>query len=147
MWLGGSKMKAVIYFSFSRNQSCKKVASQIEGDHFEINPNTLVKGVYFFHMMLMGFRTVTDRHVVVEPFDINLDQYDEIHLVFPIWAGRPAVYVKQWLNENPFMNKKVYVYACSDSGNSEYLNDFEQYVDKSNEIVEKNTFKKDNKMV
>lgn len=134
-------MNAVIYFSFSRNHQCKQIAEGIDGDHFEINPNTVVKGIYLFHMFIMGYRTVKDRPVILEELNVDFNQYDTIHLVFPIWAGRPAVYVKRWLQENPFTQKKVYFHVNSGGGNKEYANNIESFINKDNEVVEKTTYK------
>jgi len=142
MITGGDWMKAIIYFSFSKNQSCKEIASTIEGDHYEINPNTKVKGFYFLWMFYMGFKTVMDRKVTLEQLEIDFDQYDEIHVVFPVWAGRPSVYMKSWLVDHQFQNKKVYLHASSDSGNNEYIEAVKQYIDPSNQIVESMTYKK-----
>ena len=90
----------------------------------------------------MGFKTVLDRKVKLEPFDINFDHYDDIYLVFPVWAGRPSVYMKEWLVSNPFQKKNVYIHASSDSANDEYLSSIVEYIDETNTILESVSYKK-----
>lgn len=129
-------MKAVIYFSLSKKKRSQEIALQIEGDHFELLPANSVPKFYFFQILALGFATVRDKVLPVAVPKINYDKYEEIVLVFPIWAGRMSQYMKSYLKLNQFSNKKVTLVATSDSGKTSYRKNLENIVDPSNEVLD-----------
>lgn len=135
-------MKAVIYFSLSRKQNSKQLAEQFEGDKYQIKPaGKVVKG-YFFQIIYYGFKTMRNSEVHFIDPEVDFSKYDELTFVFPIWAGRPSVFIKKYLEQHRFKNKGVRFIGTSDSGNSQYVSSFENLVDTSNNIIEKRVLKK-----
>ena len=127
-------MKAVIYFSLSKKKRSQEIALQIEGDHFQLLPGNSVPKLYIFQIFTLGFATVRDKVLPVAVPKIDYDKYDEIVLVFPIWAGRMSQYMKSYLKLNQFSNKKVTLVATSDSGRTSYRKNLVNIVDPSNEV-------------
>lgn len=129
-------MKAVIYFSLSKKKRSREVALQIEGDHYELLPADGVPKIFFFQLVKLGFATIRNKKLSVAVPKIDYDQYEEIVLVFPIWAGRMAQYMKSYLMANPFSGKKVTLVASSDSGRRSYRQNLNDVVDSSNEVID-----------
>lgn len=128
-------MKAVIYFSLSKKKKSKNIAMTIQGDHFELLPADGVPKFFLFQLIKLGYITSRDLPVAVSAPKIEYDNYDEIVLVFPIWAGRMSQYMKSFIKLNQFSNKKVTLIATSDSGRTSYKKNLENIVDPSNEVI------------
>jgi putative NADPH-quinone reductase len=135
-------MKAVIYFTMSKKKRSMHIAQSIEGDTYELLPGESRTKFFLFQLLRYGFMTVTDKKVPFAAPKIDFDQYDEVVLVFPIWAGRMAQYMKEYVKSVPFTGKKVTLIATSDSGSSKYASSFEGILDESNEIVDIVIYKK-----
>lgn len=129
-------MKAVIYFSMSKKKKSRKIAMQIEGDHFELLPGNSIPKFYLFQLIKLGFATVKDKPLPVAVPKIDYALYDEIVLVFPIWAGRMSQYMKSFISNKPFTNKNVTLIATSDSGRETYKKNLENIVDDSNTVID-----------
>ena len=129
-------MKAIIYFSGSRKQACKKIANDIEGDHFEII--NLHKKIKFavFQMFYYGYLTFAKKEVKFESPDINFEEYDEIILVSPVWAGKASIFMSQYLKNHQFKNKDVTLISSSMGENKNFFDSFNDLIDKSNNVVE-----------
>lgn len=136
-------MKAVIFFTLSKKSNAKGIASNIEGDLFQIVPKGKVVRGYFFQMLVYGFKTMRNSNVEFIDPKIDFDLYEELDFVFPIWAGRPALFMTKFLEVNQFRNKKIRMIGTSDSGSFEYTKRFEDNIDASNNIIEKIMYKKD----
>ena len=67
----------------------------------------------------------------VQTPEIDFDKYDEVVLVFPIWAARIAQYMKCYLRQVPFKGKKVKLIATSASGKKGYMDGLIDSVDPS----------------
>jgi len=130
-------MKAVIYHSVSKNQRCRNIAKDIDGDHFEIKGTKKYISFVPLQMVVYGFKTVTSSRIKLVELNIDFDKYDEITLVCPVWADRVNAFVRQFLQNNKFKNKKITIIGSCDGGYNKYFDSFDKYIDDSNEIVEK----------
>ncbi len=136
-------MKVVIYFSMSRKKRSKGIAMSIEGDHYELRPGERIGRIPIISYLRLGFITMKDKDVPVEAPEIDFDKYDEVVLVFPIWAARMAQYMKCYLNQVPFKSKKVKLIATSNSGQKGYMNGLGDSVDPSNDVIDITMYKRD----
>lgn len=130
-------MTAVIYHSISKHQRSATIAQTIDGDHYRIEHVKRPIKCFFFQLFVYGFETAFHKSVKIKPIDIHYDQYDHIVLVAPVWAGRVNAYLRQFLKEQPFQNKKVTLIASCDGGYDRYFDSFRGLIDESNEIVER----------
>lgn len=129
-------MKAIIYHSLSKSKSCKNLALNIEGDHFEVTG--VKKNISFvpFQMFVYGYKTVANRKIKLLPLEIDFEKYDEVVLVSPVWASRVNAFMRQFLIDNPFEQKKVTIIGSSKGGYKGYFDTFKKYLNDSNEIVD-----------
>lgn len=135
-------MKAVIYHSVSKNKRCSKIANDIVGDHFEIQG--IKKNIKFvpLQMLVYGFKTVAGCKIKLKEMDIDFSKYEDIVIVSPVWAGRVNAFMRQFLHNNQFKSKRVSIIGSCDGGFNNYFDTFKQYLDASNEIVEKIMYEK-----
>ena len=136
-------MKVIIYFSMSKKKRSRDIAMSIEGDHYELLPGERIRRIPIISYLRLGFITMKDKDVPVEAPEINFDKYDEVVLVFPIWAARMAQYMKSYLNQVPFNGKNVTLIATSTSGRKGYMNGLCDSVDPSNDVIDIVMYKKD----
>ncbi len=135
-------MKAIIYHSLSKHKRSEQIAKSFEGDHFKIEPVKPPVRFYPFQLMLYGFLTVSGRSVDYKPLDIDWSKYDEVVLVSPVWAGRVNAYMRQFLRDNEFHDKKVTIVASCDGGYKKYFDSYKGLIDGCNEIVDKQVYVK-----
>lgn len=134
-------MKAIIYHSMSKKKISKEIALKIEGDHFEIKPTKPINA-YLFQMIVYGFKTSANKKVKYENITIDFSKYDEIILVSPVWAGRANAFMRQFLNENNFKDKKVTIIGSCEGGYKNYFKSFTSLIDSSCTIVKEEMYVK-----
>lgn len=134
-------MKAIIYHSMSKKRTCKELALKIEGDHYEINPTKRIN-TYFFQLLVYGFKTSAKKEVKYEKIDIDFSKYEEIVLVSPVWAGQVNAFMRQFLKDNPFHDKKVTIIGSCEGGYKNYFETYKGLIDGCCEIVEKQMYVK-----
>ena len=134
-------MKAIIYHSMSKKKTSKEIALKIEGDHFEIKPLKPIN-TYFFQLIVYGFKTVANKVVKYEKMDIDFSKYEEIVLVSPVWAGRVNAFMRQFLKDNRFHDKKVTIIGSCEGGYDKYFESYKGLIDGCCEIVEKQMYVK-----
>jgi len=133
-------MKAIIYFSLSKKQSCRNIANQFEGDHFEIVNLHKPFKLGLFNMIYYGYLTSAKKEVEFQSPTIDFDKYDEIVLVSPIWAGKVCPFMSQYLKKNLFQNKKVIIVSSSLGQNKNYFKNYDGLLEESNKIIEYITY-------
>ena len=138
-------MKAIIVHSLSKYKRSLEIANTIEGDLYRIEH--VRKPIRFmpFQMFVYGFQTVANKNVDIKPIDIDLDKYDEVYLISPVWAGQTNAYMRQFLKEYTLKNKKIHIIGSCLGGYEKFFEDFRSHLDISNEIVEETIYVKGNK--
>ena len=139
-------MKAIIYFSLSRKGRCREIASTFEGSLFEIVNLEKAYRAGFINMLVYGFKSVSEHSVQYVPPLINFDDFNEVVLVSPVWAGKVNLYMRKYLETVPFKNKKVTLVGNCDSGYKNYFESYEGLIDKSNKVVDKQMYIKGKKV-
>lgn len=139
-------MKAIIYHSMSKNKRCKEIALNIEGDHYEIKPLKPINNI-ILQIIFYGYKTVFNKPVEYEKIDINFDLYDEIILVSPVWASRVNAFMRQFLKNNKFHDKKVTIIGSCDGGYKRYFESYKGLIDGCCEITGKQIYVKGEKLL
>lgn len=137
-------MKAIIVHSVSKKKASMKIAKRFKGDLYEIVPKKKIKW-YPLQLLVYGFYTVAKRKVAYTVPKIPLDDYEEIVLVSPVWAGSVNAYMRSFLLDHQVKEKKIHIVGSSDGGYKNYFASFEGLIDPSNEIVEKSMYVKGEK--
>ena len=73
---------------------------------------------------------------------IDFDKYDEVVLISPVWGGKVNIFMKQYLDENIFKNKKVTIIGTCMGNNKKYFESFDTVIDKSNKVIEHKLYTK-----
>ncbi|MCK5731964.1 MAG: hypothetical protein KAH13_03030 [Tenericutes bacterium] len=133
-------MKAIIIHSLSKHKRSLKIANTLEGDKFIIEHLKKPISCFLLQMLVYGFTTVLNKEVKIKEMDIDLDKYNEIYLVSPVWAGKPSAFMKQFLINHPLKNKKIHLIGSCDGGYKTYFDSFKNILDESNEIIEKTMY-------
>ena len=109
----------LVYYSFEGNTAyaAERIAELMPMDvrrlHVEKEPpkNGLKK---FF---LGGKSALFREDPGLQPVSVNVNDYYDIILAFPVWAGTYPPAIEAFLTAHPFFRKNVYLVACSGSGN------------------------------
>jgi flavodoxin len=129
-------VKAIIYYSLS-GRTKRELENRYEGDFFRIKGKIKIPKNYWISMFYLGFYSSFRVPLNYDDLKIDFDKYDEIVLGSPVWAFTFVPFLKRFLRENKFKNKKVTILITHEGGPSKTLKHFDKYLDKSNEIIKK----------
>ncbi len=135
-------MNLIIVHSLSKNKRSLKIANELKGDLIRIEHIKKPIKNMFLQMMVYGFKTLTGKNVGIKPLNIDYSKYTDIYLISPVWAGRVNAFMRQFLKEYPFENKKVHLIGSCDGGYKHYFESYKNLIDISNQIVEKTIYVK-----
>jgi len=126
----------VIYYSLEG--STKKIAEWIGKetgvDVAAVHPRRELKAKGFGKYILGGFQVVTKQKPALQPFTLNLDEYDIVLLGAPIWAGTFAPPVNTLLSSY-LKNKKVGYFYCYEGGDKNAVAKAKRAVNKENTLI------------
>lgn len=107
----------VIYYSYTGN--CKKIAENIaKKDNAQLVALKETKKRNKFNAYVIGsFSAMKQKETNLEPISVDLNNFDEIEIVMPLWAGHPAPAMNNIIALLP-RDKEVSVTIVSGSGNS-----------------------------
>ena len=114
--------KLFIYFSLSGNGEV--VAKQLEAKGYEIR-RVFKKGQKankkpgFFTIFRGGFRAGMNKKDKLEPYDTNIEGYDEIVIGSPIWNSKFSCPINRVLADLNLKDKKLSFIFYSGSGTAE----------------------------
>lgn len=128
-------MKAIIYHSLSNNTKTE-VTNRFEGDFYRLVGKIKIPKRYVFQLMYLGMFATFKADLKYEQLDIDFDKYDEIVLASPVWAFTITPFMKKFLKDNRFRNKKVTLLLTNLGGPRKAMKRFKKYLDSSNVIVE-----------
>lgn len=105
----------VMYYSFTGRSryEAKRMSKELGADIYEIHEQRH-RAPYNAYLFGPG-QARGRKFVYIEPVAIDLEDYDKIILVCPVWGGYPAPAFNNMVNELP-PDKDVEVYLTSDSG-------------------------------
>ena len=93
----------------------KRIAKETESDVYEVHEqrHRSMSNAYLFGPGQARKR----KFVYIEPIAVDIEEYDKIIIVCPIWGGYPAPAFNNIVSELP-PEKEVEIYLTSDSGKS-----------------------------
>ncbi len=128
-------MKAIVYYSLGGHTK-KAVEERYEGDFYRLKGKIKIPRGYWQQMIYLGMFATLNSKLKYEPLDIDFDQYDEIVLASPVWAFTIVPFMKKFLLQNKFTNKKVTVLITHEGGPGNAIKHFSRYLHHSNTIVD-----------
>ncbi len=138
--------RCVVYFSATGTTKilAEKLSKVIKADLFEIIPKQpyTEDDLNWMDKNSRSSREMSDKNSRPEiENNINIKDYDEIYLGFPIWWYTAPTIIKTFLCSQDFSNKIIYIFATSGgSGLGKTDKDLAQCVDKSSKIVAMKVF-------
>lgn len=118
----------VTYYSFSgrTHYEAKRMAEAVEGELYEVREQ---KRRTMFSALFLGVSQARKRKfVVVEPFAINMNEYDRVIIMCPIWGGCPAPAFNSIVREL-VKGQEVQIVLTSDSGKARDLDEIKRRVE------------------
>lgn len=116
----------VLYYSLDGNTKAAaiRIGNELDADVIEIQPFKEYPKNRMLLMFIGGYQATFSREIQLKKLEQDLEQYDRIILGTPVWAGKPAAPVQQFLRENQIEARVVGVFTCSGSGKNEGCIDF-----------------------
>lgn len=111
----------VVFYSLEGNTKliANTISEKINADILELKP----KKKYYdtgFKKYFFGVKSVIFKEKPkLLPYDIKIDEYDNIFIGTPIWAGTYAPPYNTFLNKENISNKNIYLFACHKGGGAE----------------------------
>ncbi|MCF7927335.1 MAG: hypothetical protein K9L74_07175 [Candidatus Izimaplasma sp.] len=134
-------MKAIIYFTSTKKHISEKVANQYEGDVFKLEDVKSRPKNFLLQLLIYGYITVRGKEINYKPLTLDIDQYDHIVLISPIWAGKITPFMQSFIKDYKIKNKDLSLIVTCGSENEDYLNEFRSLIDDSNTIIEERQYK------
>ncbi|MDI3547483.1 MAG: hypothetical protein PWR10_1135 [Halanaerobiales bacterium] len=108
----------VIYYSLDGNTEfvARAIADKKGADLFRIETINDYPSD-FSRYIIGGFQALFKIIVKLKPVKINFDEYEEIFIGTPVWAGSLTPPIRSFLEENPVQGKRVTLF-CTYDGNS-----------------------------
>ncbi|HNZ82364.1 MAG TPA: flavodoxin [Sedimentibacter sp.] len=96
----------VVYYSRTGHTEivAKEIAKIVKGDIKRIE---LKKKISIFWA---GFNALTKKDGKIKPIDFYLEDYDNIFIGSPVWAGKTSTPINAFLSRSNFTGKNVYVF-------------------------------------
>lgn len=109
--------KIFIYYSSTGNGDL--VAEKLKKEGYDIRkviPEKELPKLFFFKMMVGGFKAIKGYKAKLVDFDNNIEKYDEVVIGSPIWASNLSTPINTVLDELNLEGKKVSFIFYSGSG-------------------------------
>lgn len=128
----------IIYYSYEGNTEAivNGMKDAIKTDILKLTPVKERKSKSLFRFVWGGIQVYMTKKPKLEPYNINLDNYENIIIATPCWFGTFAPPINTFLSENKLENKNIYLLVCNGGNLRNIWNDFENIL-KGNKIVSK----------
>lgn len=128
----------MIYYSYEGNT--KELAQYIQEikdvDVLELKVKDETPTKSMFRFVWGGMQVYMKKKPELIPYNVNLDEYDNIIIGTPCWFGSYAPAINTFLSENTIKNKNIYLLVCNGGNMKHTWNDFEKALS-GNTIVSK----------
>ena len=112
--------RLIVYYSLEGNTQyiAESMAGKLSADILKLEPVKAYTDKGFAKFIWGGKSAVMAEKPKLKPYDVDLSQYDEVIIGFPIWASTITPPIRTFVCDNldELKAKKIAVYACQ-SGN------------------------------
>ena len=106
----------IVYYSLEGNTkyAADKIAQAIGADTLQLVPKKAYSDKGFSKFLWGGKSALMAEKPELEPFDANLDEYEQIVFGFPVWAGTFAPPLRTFIEDHQaeLQGKKIAAFAC-----------------------------------
>ena len=131
----------IVYYSYEGN--CNEISNAIKGvinaDVLRLVPKKEKITKSLFRFVWGGVQVYMTKKPELEPYKIDLSQYDNIFIGSPVCFGTYAPPINTFLSENKMKNKNIAIFICSGNNKRNTYKNFEEAL-KGNKIVDKIEF-------
>ena len=115
--------RLVVFYSLEGNTEyiVDMIAEKLSVDKLKLVPKKAYVDKGFAKFFWGGKSAVMAEKPELEPYDVNLDDYDEIVIGFPVWAGNITPPIRTFVSDNieSFEGKKISSFACESGAGAE----------------------------
>lgn len=131
----------IVYYSYEGN--CEEISKAIKevtnADVLCLKPKKERKTKSLFRFVWGGMQVYMTKKPELEPYKVNLSQYDNIFIGSPVWFGTYAPPINTFLLENDIKNKNIALFICSGNNKRNTFKNFEETL-KENKIIGEKEF-------
>ena len=110
-------MKSLVVY-YSRSNNTETVAREISK---AVNCETKkIKSVKDLSFMGAAFKALMGAKDKIKSVDFNADNYDNIFIGSPVWAGKSSTPINTFLSEVDFKGKNVFIFLTQGDGKAPY---------------------------
>ena len=135
------KMKTlIIYYSLTGHTElvAEALAKELNADILKIRPIKEIDNTKLTRYFWGGSQVFMNQKPELEPFDLELDQYDFIIIGTPVWAFTYSAPINSLFTQVEIKDKKVAVFCTSEGGNRKTLENMEKRLEGNNIVGKKN---------
>lgn len=113
--------RAIIYYSLSNNtkEAAEYLAEKLNIDLHRVELVKPMPEVFWKQILLGGMQSSCGMKPKIKGIPENIDEYEEIILGTPIWAGKAASPINTLLKNTKIADKTVAVFTFSGGGDNE----------------------------
>ena len=115
--------RLVVFYSLEGNTEyiADTIAEKLSADKLKLVPKKAYADKGFAKFFWGGKSAVMAEKPELEPYDVNLDDYDEIVIGFPVWAGNITPPIRTFASDNKdsLKGKKISSFACESGAGAE----------------------------
>lgn len=113
--------RAIIYYSLSDNtkEAAEYLAEKLQADTYRIELTKPMPDKMWKQMLTGGMQSSFGMTPQIKGEPDNVDEYDEIIIGTPIWAGKAAAPMNSLLKHDEIADKVVAVFTFSGGGDNE----------------------------
>lgn len=115
--------RLIVFYSLEGNTEyiADTIAEKISADKLKLVPKKAYSDKGFAKFFWGGKSAVMAEKPELEPYDANLDDYDEIVIGFPVWAGNITPPIRTFVSDNmeALKKKKISTFACESGAGAE----------------------------
>lgn len=122
------KKNLVIYFSLTENTSfiAKKISEDLNADILEITPSFSLKKLGFLKMFVGGAQVLLNIVPKIQYKNVNIDDYENIIIGSPVWAGSYSPALKAFLKKEKIKNKNIGIFVCCNGGEGNTIKELKE---------------------
>ena len=104
----------IVYYSLGGNTKliAEEIAREIDCDVIQLKLQKELPSKGFMKYVWGGKQVVFNEKPALEPFNIDVDNYDLIIMGTPVWAGKFASAFNTFFSEVSLKNKNIVLFCC-----------------------------------
>lgn len=128
------KKNLIIYFSLTENTDfiAKKLSKDLDAHVLEIKPTLALKKWGFLKMFIGGAQVLLNILPKIEYEKINVNDYENIIIGSPVWAGSYAPALKAFFKKEKIKDKNIGLFVCCNGGEGNTIKELKENLEGNN---------------